>query len=58
MALAKCKKQRLKNGEPLGILAEIPDIEFDNSLLQISTPQNIPTEHQEKLNSVKKGAGE
>ncbi|MGD1717601.1 hypothetical protein [Dapis sp. BLCC M172] len=52
MALAKCKKQRLKNGEPLGILAEIPDIKFDNSLLQISPPENIPTEHQEKLNSV------
>ncbi len=53
MALVKCKKQRLKNGEPLGILAEIPDIEFDNSLLQISPPQNIPREHQEKLNSAK-----
>ena len=53
MALVKCKKQRLKNGEPLGILAEIPDVDFDNSFLQISPPENIPVEHQERLNSVK-----
>lgn len=52
MALVKCKKQRLKNGEPLGVLAEIPDMEFDASLLKIFPPQNIPQEHQEKLNSV------
>ena len=53
MALVKCKKQRLKNGEPLGILAEIPDVEFDDSFLKISPPKNIPTEHQEKLSFVK-----
>jgi hypothetical protein len=52
MALAKCKKQRLKNGEHLGVLAQIPNIEFDESLLKISAPQNIPKEHQDKLNSV------
>ncbi|MEN8215228.1 MAG: hypothetical protein ABFS56_02410 [Pseudomonadota bacterium] len=52
MALAQCKKQRLKNGEPLGILAQIPHIEFDESLLKISAPQNILKKHQEKLNSV------
>jgi hypothetical protein len=52
MALAKCKKQRLQNGEPLGFLAHIPNIEFDEFLLKISAPQNIPKGHQEKLNSV------
>ncbi len=52
MALAKCKKQRLKNGQPLGFLAQIPNIEFDESLLIISTPRNIPKQHQDKLNLV------
>lgn len=52
MALAKCKKQRLKNGEPLGFLTRIPNIEFDESLRKISPPENIPKQHQEKLNSV------
>ena len=52
MALVKCKKQRLKNGEPLGALAFIPDVEFDNSLLMISPPQNIPPPHKDKLDSV------
>ncbi len=52
MALVKCKQKRLKNREPLGILAQIPEIEFDNSLLKISAPDNIPTQHQEKLHSV------
>ena len=35
-----------------GVLAQIPNIEFDESLLKISAPQNIPKEHQDKLNSV------
>ena len=52
MALVKCRKQHLKNGESLGILAEIPEVEFDKSLLKISTPKNIPIQHQEKLNLV------
>ncbi|MEL7036419.1 MAG: hypothetical protein AAFO04_12470 [Cyanobacteria bacterium J06592_8] len=54
MALAKCKKQRLMNSQPLGFLAQIPNIEFDESYLQISPPRNIPQQHQEKLNSVLK----
>ena len=52
MALIKCKQQRLKNGQPLGALAVIPDVEFDNSLLMISPPNNIPTPHRDKLDSV------
>ncbi len=52
MALAKCQKQRLKNGEPLGFLSQIPNMEFDESYLQISPPQNIPKLDREKLNSV------
>ncbi|CDN14161.1 hypothetical protein RintRC_1582 [Richelia intracellularis] len=42
MALVKCKQQDLKNGEPLGVLPVIPDIEFDESLLMILPPKNIP----------------
>ena len=52
MALAKCKKQRLENGESLGILAQIPNIEFDDSLLKVSAPHNIPKQYQKQLNSV------
>ncbi|MEO1377707.1 MAG: hypothetical protein AAFW70_26190, partial [Cyanobacteria bacterium J06635_10] len=52
MALVKCKQQRLKNDQPLGVLAVIPDIEFDNSLLMISPPQNIPISHRSRLDSV------
>jgi len=52
MALVRCKKQRLKNGEPLGTLTLIPDIEFDNYLLRIFPPQNIPKPHRDKLDSV------
>ena len=52
MALAKCKKQRLINGEPLGFLSQIPNIEFDESYLRISPPENIPKQHQEQLYSV------
>jgi|GEM_PF-2131160 len=52
MALAKCKKQRLEKGQPLGILAQIPNIEFDENLLKINSPSNIPKEDQEKLNAV------
>ena len=52
MALAKCKQQRLEKGKSLGILAVIPDIEFDNSLLRISPPTNIPHIHREKLDAV------
>jgi len=52
MALVRCKKQRLQNGEPLGALASVPDIELDNSLLMISPPQNIPTPHQDQLDAV------
>ncbi|MBC6474140.1 MAG: hypothetical protein GDA48_16120 [Hormoscilla sp. GM102CHS1] len=52
MALAKCKKRRLINGEPLGFLAQIPNIEFDESYLRISPPRDIPNQHQEKLNYV------
>ncbi|MFH7028795.1 MAG: hypothetical protein ACHBN1_26215 [Heteroscytonema crispum UTEX LB 1556] len=52
MALAKCKEQRLKNGKSLGALAVIPDVEFDNSLLMISAPTNIPQPHRMKLDSV------
>lgn len=54
MALVKCKQQRLKNGEPLGVLISIPNVEFDESLLKVSAPQNIPKQHQERLNSVLK----
>ncbi|KAB8330789.1 hypothetical protein SD80_029540 [Scytonema tolypothrichoides VB-61278] len=52
MALAKCKERRLKNDQPLGVLAHIPNIEFDESLLMISAPKNIPKQHAQKLNSV------
>ncbi len=52
MALVQCKKQRLKNGEPLGALAVISDVEFDISLLMISPPQNIPKPHINQLDSV------
>ncbi|NEP28266.1 hypothetical protein, partial [Moorena sp. SIO3I6] len=52
MALVKCKQQRIKNGQPLGALAEIPDVKFDNSLLMISPPKNIPMPHRDKLESV------
>ena len=51
IALAKCKKQRLVNNQPLGFLAQIPNIEFDESYLRISPPRNIPNQHQEQLNS-------
>lgn len=39
-------------GQPLGALPEIPDVKFDNSLLMISPPKNIPTPHRDKLDSV------
>ncbi|WP_264320699.1 hypothetical protein [Zarconia navalis] len=52
MALAKCKQQRLKNGEFLGFLDRIPNLDFDDSLLKVSAPRNIPQPHQDKLNSV------
>ncbi len=49
MALIKCKENRLKNNEPLGILAQIPDLEFDKSLLDIYAPKNIPDLDRNKL---------
>jgi len=52
MALAKCKEQPLKNGKSLGVIAVIPDVKFDNSLLMISAPTNIPPPHRKKLDSV------
>ncbi|NEO68469.1 hypothetical protein [Moorena sp. SIO3H5] len=52
MALVQCKQQRIKNGQPFGALAEIPDVKFDNSLLMISPPKNSPTPHRDKLDSV------
>ena len=52
MALVKCKQHRLKNKEPLGILADIPDVEFDKYLLRISSPHNTPKSHRDKLDAV------
>ncbi|MDJ1185689.1 hypothetical protein [Roseofilum casamattae] len=54
MALVRCKKQRLRNNEPLGFLAQIPNIEFDDSYLHISPPPTIPEQHQEQLRAVLK----
>ena len=54
MALVKCKQQRLANSESLGFLSQIPDLEFDESYLQVSAPDNIPELHKEVLNAALK----
>lgn len=52
MALVRCKERRVKNDEPLGALELIPDSEFDMNLLQTRAPNNIPLDHQHRLNAV------